>query len=610
MAEVQLDRDGIIQVMSPILANKIAAGEVVQRPSSVVKELIENAIDAGATKVDVLVKSAGKELIQVVDDGSGMSRTDAERCFSRHATSKIRSIEDLDSIRTLGFRGEALASIAAVGRVELRTKRKGDDAGTVVQVEGGVFKKVGPCATADGTSVAVRNLFFNVPARRNFLKTAATELKHIVETVQFLALANPGLAVSLHNDRSEMLHVGRAEGDDPVLDRIKGVFGDDVGDNLVRVEETTSYLSLHGFVGRPEYYRKSPGEQFLFVNERIVRSRYINHAVRKAFGDSLPEAAYPFFVLYLDLDPKHVDVNVHPTKAEIKFDDEAGVYGFVKAVVRRTLGVADLYPQLSSDEDVAGFMPTVFNELDRESQSQVGSRGGPGSRGYGDDVASRRSAGGSWTDAFYGRDASVGPSNRIERLERRGPDDSARFWQIDDTYIVTPMRSGVLIVDQNAAHQRVLYEKAVASLASRQGLSQQLLFPETFEFAPGDYEMLVELMPDLNALGFEIEEFGGRSIIVRGIPSDLRESTTPHILRDLLAQFQDNMSSLRVDAAENLARSIARKGATRHGTKLDPTEMRSLLDQLFLCESPFVAPDDRPTMIRISAEELARRFGR
>ncbi len=610
MAEVQLDRDGIIHVMPPILANKIAAGEVVQRPSSVVKELVENAIDAGAASLEILIKSAGKDLIQVVDNGSGMSGVDARECFARHATSKIRSIEDLDSIRTLGFRGEALASIAAVSRVELRTKRKGDDAGTEVHIEGGVFKNVRPCATADGTSVAVRNLFFNVPARRNFLKTAATELKHIVETVQFLALANPALSFSLRNDTSEMLRVARAEGTDQVMARIKGVFGDDIGGNIVRVEEATSYLSMHGFVGRPEYYRKSPGEQFLFVNGRIVRSRYISHAVRKAFGDALPEAAYPFFVLFLELDPKHVDVNVHPTKAEVKFDDETGVYGFVKAVVRRTLGVADLFPQLSEEGDVAGFMPTVFSALDRERKSLGGTGPSQGLPGDTHDRGARHGAGGFWAEAFYGTETPIGGPDRIERLERRGPDDRTRFWQIDDTYIVTPLRSGVLIVDQNAAHQRVLYEKALASLESRRGLSQQLLFPETFEFAPGDYEMLVELMPDLIALGFEVEEFGGRSIIVRGIPADLRESTTPHILQDLIDQFRENASSLRIGTTENLARSVARKGATRHGIRLDPAEMRSLLDQLFLCGSPFVAPDERPTMIRISAEELARRFGR
>jgi DNA mismatch repair protein MutL len=346
--------------MDETLANKIAAGEVVQRPASAAKELIENALDAGADDVTVVLKDAGSTLIQVVDNGCGMSPADAQACFKRHATSKIRSIEDLDRIRTLGFRGEALASIAAVAQVELKTKRVQDDAGFRIRIEGGTEVAAEPCATPDGTSVAVQNLFYNVPARRNFLKTPATEFKHLVETFQFLALAHPDVAFRLVHDDNEVFRLAASADDDPfaaLRQRIKAIFGADHAKHLVPVEETTSYLSVEGFVSEPEFHRRSRGEQFLFVNDRYVKSRYLGHAVFGAYEDLLPDGAYPFYALFLRVDPSHIDVNVHPTKAEIKFDDERGVYGFVKAVVRKALGSHDLTPQF--DESSSGGEITV-----------------------------------------------------------------------------------------------------------------------------------------------------------------------------------------------------------------------------------------------------------
>ncbi|MBT8400502.1 MAG: DNA mismatch repair endonuclease MutL [Rhodothermia bacterium] len=592
--------------MPEVLANKIAAGEVVQRPASVVKELVENAIDAGASTVEVIVKSSGKDLIQVIDDGSGMSERDAVMCFQRHATSKIRAIDDLERIRTLGFRGEALASIAAVSRVELRTKRKADEMGTQVRVEGGKLEAPAPCPATDGTSVAVRNLFFNVPARRNFLKTAATELKHIVETVQFLALANPALSFLLQHDGNELLNASGARSADAVETRIRDLFGPEVAEALVSVEETTSYLTLTGYVGEPSIGRRNSSDQYLLVNGRVVRSRYLNHAVKTAFGNSLPDSTYPFFVLYLDLDPQHVDVNVHPTKAEIKFDDEGGVYGFVKAVVKRALGLADLIPQIDDTADEYGLMPSVFTQLDRGL--------GPNRRGgeYPDQRLPREAPSGMpalWQDPYYG---SEDEDPNVARLPRSSSevDESPKVWQIDNRYVVMPLRSGLLLVDQYAAHQRVLYEKALASLASRKGYTQQLLFPETLEFPPGDFDLLCELMSQLRALGFEIEEFGGRSVIVRGIPADLKESTTPHILRDLIEEYRLMTKVGQLERDERLARSVARRGAIPHGVRMRAHEMAALVDQLFLCESPYSCPAGHPTMIRIGVDELATRFGR
>ncbi|RMH63119.1 MAG: DNA mismatch repair endonuclease MutL, partial [Bacteroidetes bacterium] len=348
--------------MPETLANKIAAGEVVQRPASALKELIENALDAGADAIDVVLKKAGSELIQVIDNGCGMGPADAVACFQRHATSKITSIEDLERIRTLGFRGEALASIAAVAQVELRTRRVEDEAGTCVRIHGGTLVDTQPCAAPGGTSLAVRNLFFNVPARRNFLKTPATEFRHLVETFQFLALSNPDVGFTLTHDDNEVYRLTpsrAAAGHEALRHRILELFGESYRDALVPVEETTSYLSVYGFVGTPEFHRKSRGEQFLFVNRRYVKNRYLEHAVASGFGDMLPEGAFPFFTLFLDLDPRHVDVNVHPTKAEVKFDDERGIYGFIKAVVKKALGTADLTPRFEAGPEGRSFAATL-----------------------------------------------------------------------------------------------------------------------------------------------------------------------------------------------------------------------------------------------------------
>ncbi len=590
--------------MPDVLANKIAAGEVVQRPASVVKELVENSIDAGARLVRVFTRSAGRDLIQVVDDGCGMSETDAVACFRRHATSKIRSIEDLEQIQTLGFRGEALASISSVARVELRTRRREDTVGTLVKVEGGAGRPAEPCATPAGTSVSVRNLFYNVPARRNFLKTPATELRHIVDTVQSLALSNPATGFELRHDETALLRVDAVVGDDRVRRRTSDVFGADIGDHLVPVSETTSYLRISGFVGRPERHRKTPADQHLFVNGRMVRSRYLAHAVKSAYENMLPEAAYPFFVLFLDLDAQHIDVNVHPTKAEIKFDDERGVYGFVRAVVKKALGMADLIPQLDEGANLPGLMTGVYSALDAE-RDPSSSTAWPGQDWTTQSsYASGENTRPEWAEALYGgSDAEV-------KLERRPVEGELRYWQLADRYIATPLRSGLLVVDPVGAHQRIIYEHALEGMRSGRGLAQQLLFPETVEFASGDFELLLELLPHLRSMGFEVEEFGGRSLIVRAIPADVRQAAAEHLLREFVEEYRLGRDRGSLSREENIARSIARRGAVRAGARMSPTEMSSLVDQLFLCASPYTCPSGHPTMIRLSTEELARRFAR
>ena len=609
------------------LANKIAAGEVVQRPASALKELIENAIDAGATEIKVLLKAAGSDLIQVIDNGCGMCEEDARAAFERHATSKIKSIGDLESIRTLGFRGEALASIAAVSRVELKTRRLNDEVGICIRMEGGEKIEQEPCAHSAGTSIAIRNLFFNVPARRSFLKTPATEFKHLVETFQFLALSHHEIAFSLYHDNNEVYMLGANEDNDfytSLKSRIGDLFGNQYIENISRIEENTSYLSVKGFLGNPEFHRRSRGEQFLFVNDRYIKNRYLEHAVRSAYDDILPEGVYPFFILFLSIDPRHVDVNVHPTKAEVKFDDERGIYGFIRTIAQKGLSSTILAPQFSFDNDVQPMddglpwtmqaPPATFDSPPTNRTTGGGTQVGNWSTPRRDGPALRP---GDLTARLYEKaedisdEGFVMPSEaNLESVRAVPVNESTLLWQLHGKYILTQIRSGMMIIDQNAAHERVLFEKAMSSLESGFGLSQQLLFPHTLEFNPAEFALIKELMPSLRALGFEIDLFGGRSVIVRGVPAEIKVGDERSILEELIDQFKSNEDTLKLKAHENLAKSLARKGAIMSGTTLDTKAMRSLVDQLFMCDKPYISPYGKPTIIDIPIEELDTRFGK
>ena len=621
--------------MPETLANKIAAGEVVQRPASAAKELIENAIDAGADEVMLVLKAAGSELIQVIDNGCGMGPEDAIDSFRRHATSKIRSIEDLERIQTLGFRGEALASISAVAQVEMKTKRVQDDAGLLIRIEGGAGVTTEPCATPNGTSIAVRNLFYNVPARRNFLKTPATEFKHLVETFQFLALANPSVAFTLIHDDNEVYRLTAAPSDDPydaLRHRIRELMGKEYAENLIPVEETTSYLSVSGFVSQSEFNRRSRGEQFLFVNGRYVKNRSLDHAILHAYEGLLRDGSYPFYAVFLHLDPRHVDVNVHPTKAEIKFDDERGVYGFLKAVVRKALGSADLTPLLDeAPPERQGSAITPASTFEAGSMQPMTISRAAGS-GQGPSAGSSRTLEVQREEGEERRPFAA-PGDLSERLYAPQPEEAERMlasaamteddeekperaegepllWQLHNRYVLTQIRSGLMILDQHAAHERILYERALQSMKSGFGLSQQLLFPHTVDFSPAEYELLKELVPDLRSLGFDLELFSGRSAVVRGVPADIRPGDERRILDDILEQYKSYQSELQIKGRENLAKSIAHRSAIRTGARMSAKEMRMLIDQLFMCEMPYASPHGRPTMIKISIEELDKRFGR
>jgi len=651
VADDTAQSDGIIHVMSDRLANQIAAGEVVQRPASVEKELVENAIDAGASSIEVILKDAGSTLVQVIDDGCGMSPEDAERCFERHATSKVQSVDDLERIRTLGFRGEALASIAAVSQVELKTKRVEDEAGTLVTVEGGEIVEQRPCAVPDGTSVAVRNLFFNVPARRNFLKTPATELKHLTTTAQFLALANPRIAFRVEHDGHEHYDLAAAQSEDthPALkERILGLFGEEHADELVPVEDSSSDLTVRGFVGEPSFHRKTRGEQFLFVNERYVTDRYLSHAVKKAYGDMLPDGAFPFFALFLTMDPRRVDVNVHPQKAEVKFDDQSGIYGFLRSAVRRALGRIHATPQMEGEEegstegrtasqtpsskDGGQSRPTPTSFQPRRSSGDDGSSGHasssrdetasrappsprPSNRSRQSDEEGSSVPPGEQSDALYRpREEASAPDGEAKREsseegDRQGP-DRRPVWGLHDTYVVTPTDTGMMLVDQRAAHVRILYERNQERLQQEQGHSQQLLFPHTVELSPADADLLDDLMPDLRALGFEVEKMSGRTVAVRGVPADVPDGDEKGILEEILEQYKSEQDAVEDERRDRLARTMAQESAVRRGQPLSDAERRSLLADLFECEMPYADPTGTPTIAKWSLEEIAKRFGR
>lgn len=635
MTDERTATEGLIEVMSDRLANQIAAGEVVQRPASVAKELIENSLDAGASSVEVLLKDAGSTLVQVIDDGCGMGPEDAERCFERHATSKIRSMDDLERIRTLGFRGEALASIAAVSQVTLKTKRVEDEAGTLVRVEGGEQVENRPCAVSNGTSVAVRNLFYNVPARRNFLKTLATELKHLSATVQSQALANPDVAVRLEHDGHEHYDLSAAATDDwheATRARILGLFGDEHEGELVGVEDASSDLTVRGFVGAPSFHRKTRGEQFLFVNGRHVTDRYLSHAVKKAYGELLPDGAFPFFALFLTMKPERVDVNVHPQKEEVKFDDQSGIYGFLRSAVREALGRVHVSPQIEGN----GTSESEEEPSAEEGQS-LGGRGGATAGGSTRTSFQPRRSGSS-SSSSSGKEAnrsSVSPGDRSDALyrppepssdatsppDRSAPDaetepettedqDRRPVWGLHETYIVTPTDTGVMFVDQRAAHLRVLYERAQAHLREQRGESQRLLFPHTIDLSPAEVDLLEELRGDLEALGFDLERLSGRTVSVRGVPTEVPDGDEDSILEAMLEQYTSAQDSVEDDRRQHLAKTMALRSAVERGQPLSDPERRALLDDLFDCEMPYADPTGTPTIVKLSMEELADRFGR
>ncbi|MCS7081742.1 MAG: DNA mismatch repair endonuclease MutL [Bacteroidetes bacterium] len=599
---------GVIRRLPEPLVNQIAAGEVVQRPASVVKELLENAIDAGANRIEVHVRDAGKSLVQVIDNGCGMSAEDAVLCFERHATSKIARLEDLQAISTLGFRGEALASIAAVAQVELRTRRPEDAYGTCVRIEGGRLKGVEACSAPVGTSVSVRNLFYNTPARRRFLKSDATEWRHILNVFRRLALCYSRIAFTLFY-QGEPVYVLPPEA---LLDRLARLLEPSGPEDWVAVREETPYVALQGYVAKPVFSRISRGEPFWFVNGRYVRHRPLDHAVYSAYGELIPRESHPPFVLFLTLDPRHVDVNVHPTKEEVKFDDEPALHAVVRAAVRRALGEARVVPE------AVWYGARLVERTGPPPKTEFGT-GPSGSalpktalmpQGVLRPLSAPYSE--ACRDSAEGDRASAKPEKPLEPKEAWDPLQEARlFWQLHNRYILVQIRSGVLIVDQHAAHERVLYEQALHALEGGLPATQQLLFPHTLVLPPEDFELLKELAHDLCRLGFVLKWGAGRQVSLLGVPAEVRPGREQTILQELLARYKRYQhAEVSSSSREALAKALACQMAVKSGDVLSPSEMESLLHHLFACQMPYACPHGRPTIIQLTLEELDRRFGR
>ncbi len=613
----------IINLLPDNLANQIAAGEVIQRPASAVKELLENAVDAGATEIQLFIKDAGKELVQVIDNGSGMSDTDARMCFERHATSKISSIDDLFHIRTMGFRGEALASIAAVSQVELKTRRSGDELGSFIEIDNSVIKRQEPCQAALGTSIAMKNLFFNVPARRNFLKSNAAEMRHIVDEFIRVALAFPHLQFSLNSNGQQMFHLEKGS----LKQRVVNILGQHYNAKLVTVKETTDYMNIHGFVGKPETAKKTRGDQFFFVNNRFIKSSYLNHAVMNAFSEMIPADSYPLYVLFIDLDPAHVDINVHPTKQEIKFDDERILYAFVQSAIKHALAQFSVTPALDFDLDPGiqqlDALTQPFTEQ-KKAQSANTSIYKTFTHANQAHVIDKSSNLQHWKE-LYGEPSrpdndlppqetphthSTSTASVIDERWQEAATDHKVPVQVHQQFILSQIKSGFILIDQRAAHERILYERYQKALSDKPMATQQSLFPQTLELLPADALIITEMLPDLQALGYDLEPFGQHTFVVRGTPADIQTGNEQASIEGLLEQFKHFSNELKLNRRERLVRSIARNNAIPPGKILGTREMQNLIDELFACATPNVSPGGRFTFISFKLNDLEKMFER
>ena len=600
--------NSIIRQLPPEISNKIAAGEVIQRPSSVVKELIDNAIDAGADHIKIIIQNAGRTLIQVIDNGSGMGEEDIRPCFERHATSKIQEIEDLFRVRTLGFRGEAMASIASVSQVTLKSKRPEDEVGYIYEIWGGEEKKFEPAGVDDGTSIAIRNLFFNVPARRQFLKTDATEFRHILKTVQQAAIPNPDIGFELIADTDTIYDLPKEQ---PIKDRIADMFGKSYKASLIGFEEQTSYVTVRGILIDPKLTKRSRGEQFLFVNDRPFQHRYLTHVVLSIYDTWTGENDYPFFAIFIDIDPMQVDVNVHPAKEEVKFEDERSVIKLTKSVVKKALNEQFMVPDVEHrdrEERPSGFNSGFSSDFNFDS-GQKSSSGSPKKfpsrinfdrpeRGSGDDVARNLYQG--RTEREYEEQESS--ENPPERMTDRG------FWQLHDRYILTQTRSGLCMIDQHAAHKRIIYEKALTATESSLPSTQQLLFAQTVDFSATEFSLLKELHPIIQRMGFNVQMMSGNTAMISGVPADIDIGDEQSVLKAMLHQYQDLEGKLELDARHKLAIAFASKTAIPRGKKLKDMEMENLVDQLFACEEPYIDPLKKATIVYIPLDEIQGRF--
>jgi DNA mismatch repair protein MutL len=596
----------IIQLLPDHVANQIAAGEVVQRPASVVKELLENAIDAGATSIKLLLKEAGKTLIQVIDDGKGMSATDARMCFERHATSKIQKAEDLFNLSTKGFRGEALASIAAIAHVELKTKQESEELGTSIKIEGSKVISQDFVSTSKGTSIAVKNLFYNIPARRNFLKSDTVETRHIIDEFQRVALAHPAISFLLHHNNNEVYHLKSSN----LRKRIVAVFGTKMNEKLVPINEQTDILTIQGFIAKPEFSKRKRGEQFFFVNDRFIKSSYLNHAVVNAFDGLLEQGSHPSYFLYLNVPANTIDINIHPTKTEIKFDNEKALYAMLRATVKHSLGQYNVAPVLDFNRDsnldtpyhfnknlVKGSVPKItvdpdFNPFKEASQKEINF------------PFKREQNTQSWESLY----TSVSDENNQEELFENHESKTQKTFQIQRKYVMSLIKSGVVLIHQSLAHQRILYEEFLESITVKEANSQQLLFPVKISFSSQEIEMIYTMKTELENAGFSFDEFTKDSVTIKGIPVSVTESKITIILEELLNDMNLEVPDASFSHFDVMAKSFAKTLCIKTGTQLSEKEQESLVNNLFSCKEPTISPFGKSIFKTLTLNEIDNLF--
>ena len=598
----------IIKLLPDSVANQIAAGEVIQRPASVVKELMENALDVGATQIDLIIKDSGRTMIAVIDNGCGMSETDARLCFERHATSKIKKAEDLFSIRTMGFRGEALASIAAVAQVELMTRRKEDELGTKILIEGSVVKEQLPKPMSIGTNFTVKNLFFNIPARRNFLKSNEVEMRHITDEFFRVSMMNPEVGFSLVNNEKEIYHLPKGT----LKQRIVGLFGKDYDKKILPVQQETETATINGFIVKPEFLRKTRGEQYFFVNKRFIKHSYLHHAIENAYQELIPKDCYPGYFIDIEINPNEIDINIHPTKTEVNFQDVKLVYAILHSAVRKAIGQNNLAPML--DFDVTPDLGIDFGEASRMDRPVIEPKidYNPSFNPFKTQPQTRQSSG-NWRIMYEDNNDTVSSNiNKISNFDEVTAatvvENQNLYIQLPQSYIVTTMKSGLLIVDQHLAHKRILYEKYLREMENSIEASQQELFPQHISLSPNDVSLLKEIMPDLEKIGFRIQQMNASTFVINGTPADSKNNDAIALLEKILDMYKTNLVDLKLDRKLNLARSLASQLAIKSGQTLSPTEMQDLIDRLFGCAVAEVSPDGKKIYTILNVNELKTRL--
>jgi len=604
----------IIHLLPDSVANQIAAGEVIQRPASAVKEILENAIDSGASIIELVIKDAGKTLIQITDNGCGMSETDARLSFERHATSKISSVNDLFSIRTMGFRGEALASIAAIAQVEMKTRRLEQELGTHLVIEASEVKTQEFCHCPAGTTLMIKNLFYNVPARRKFLKSDTAEMRNILEEFQRIALAHPELSFNLYNDRKLILQLKEST----LKQRIVNIFSPGYNQRLIPVDQSLSFMSISGFIGKPEFARKQRGEQYFFVNRRFIRHPYLNHAVESAFDELLPEKSYPSYFLFIETDPAAIDINIHPTKTEVKFEDEKAVYSVVRSAVKAALGKFSITPALNFEvEPLFNFQTPPKNIPIKPPTAKINPDYNPFDtprQSLGQRQISNQS---NWKKLYENNDSrpTAFPESETETPEKLIQHDQeansseGMFMQLHRRFIITQVKSGLMAIDQQKAHERILFERYLDLLAKREPLTQQELFGIRLSLSPADAELLGEIMEELNLLGFNIKPDPSKSFqfIVEGTPAGTKILDVAETIDKIIGQYKNNLIELDIDRRVNLARSMAKNLSIKSGKALQQAEMKMLTEELFACKIPEVSIDGDPIVKMINIDEVFKR---